>query len=189
MDKTFEGLIRWWEYFAYGKNVSNYVKRVDCDRLNMTTKFLLFLQWRGEVYFPTARIWAGLGGCFDQWNAAEVMLCDFRASVSKHLATSSLNLLEHCCLMNKPSLASWRMRHLTERGKGKHSVISTIPAITAEAPDMAVTSCGTSQSPAYPPTDCKYMSEPREVYQKNGLVEHRPNCQSTELWSNKCLLL
>lgn len=55
----------------------------------MTTKFLLLYKGE-ETISPTPWSWAGLGTFSEEWNAAELMLSDVWASVSKGLSIPSL---------------------------------------------------------------------------------------------------
>lgn len=128
-----------------------------------------------------AWIWAGLGTCFDQWNAAKVMLCDLGASISKGFSTSSHICSEHCCPVNKSSLAPWKMRHLMKRGRARQPCHPTIPAVPAEAPDMGVSSSGTSNPSATHQWTTGHMREPRGVYQRTaslstGQTANPKNC-------------
>ena len=64
-----------------------------------------------ENLFSQPWLWSGLETCFDQWNAAEMMLCGFQSQTLRSLAASTFAILDcFCHLVKKLNVDSWWKR-------------------------------------------------------------------------------
>ena len=61
--------------------------------------------------FSQPWLWSGLETCFDQWNAAEMMLCGFQSQTLRSLIASTFAILDcFCHLVKKLNVDSWWKR-------------------------------------------------------------------------------
>lgn len=110
--------------------------------------------------FPHPWVWTGLETCFDQWNAAETMLCDFQSQAFN----KSCNL--HFCYLRShpPSCQEAHCRLLVEDNQ-------------CDPPDSQHQLLGFSVRPSWilqsnqAPDESSYMSDPKQDQQKNHPAE------------------